>query len=94
MFESLLAGATAKAGAWVFVLFLLALSLYLAYRQGRKVERQQGEIGALKATQEAQKRVGEAVAKDAQIDAEARQRLQEVKKEGEEGGRQGDTYKL
>ena len=88
-----LASLGAKAGAWGFILFLLALSHYLAYRQGRKVERQAGEIAALKATQEAQKRVGEAQAGDAALDAEARRKVEEAKK-APPGGQVGGKYEL
>ena len=75
------------------VLGFLALLLG-AFFKGKRAERQKAELEALRATQEAQRRVGEAVAKDAQIDAEAARKAQEAREKTKEGGRQGDTYKL
>ena len=90
-------GLEAMAGKAVAILGALLgfLALLLgAFFKGKRAERQKAELEALRATQEAQKRVGEAVGKDAQIDAEASRKAQEAREKAKEGGSQGDTYKL
>lgn len=83
-----------KAGAVLAgVLGFLALLLG-AFFKGKRAERQKAELEALRATHEAQKRVGEAVGKDPQIDAEAARKAQEAREKPKDGGRQGETYKL
>ena len=76
------------------ILGFLALLLG-AFFKGRSGANKQHELDTLRAAREAQVRVGEATAKDAQIDAEAARKTQEAKKKLDEGGRQADgTFKL
>ena len=83
-----------KAGAVLAGIVGFLALLLGAFFKGKRAERQKHELEGLRATQEAQVRVGEAVAKDAQIDAEASRKAQEAREKAKEGGRQGETYKL
>ena len=83
-----------KAGALLAAILGFLALLLGAFFKGKRAEREKAELEALRATQEAQVRVGEAVAKDAQIDAEASRKAQEAREKAKEGGSQGDTYKL
>ena len=82
-----------KAGAVLAgILGFLALLLG-AFFKGKQAERQKAELEALRTTQEAQKRVGEAQAGDAALDAEARRKVEEAKKVLP-GGQDGEKYRL
>ena len=82
-----------KAGAILGGILGLLAILFGAFLKGKRAERQKAELEALRATQEAQKRVGEAQAGDAALDAEARAKVEEGKKRTP-GGQDGEKYRL
>ena len=74
------------------VLGVLAI-LFATFLKGKSSARKEAELDTLRATRDAQVKVGEAVGKDAAVDAEARAKV-EAAKQAKTQGKQGDEYKL
>jgi hypothetical protein len=80
-----------------YILGFLAVvgALFAAFFKGRSSANKQAELDTLRATRDAQVRVGEAQAKDADVDAEAKRKAQEARDKPDEGGRRPDgTFRL
>ena len=80
---------------WILGALAIVGALVAGIFKGKASANKKHELDTLRATRDAQVKVGEAVGKDAQIDAEAARKTLEAREKSKEGGRQPDgTYKL
>jgi hypothetical protein len=82
-----------KAGAILALILGTLAVLFGAFLKGKSSARKQAELDTLRAAREAQVRVGEAQAKDAGLDEEARKKAEEAKR-SPPGGQDGEKYRL